>query len=99
VYYERKISAEEAKEKFVFILKNALKNFPQTNESFKVQVGDKNYSTRIVAVPCTCIGTPHEHYHMLLAHIPEFSSLKKGDIVIVKKLSDGTYSVSVRGKT
>lgn len=96
--YKRKVSAEEAKGKFVFILKNALKKFPQANKSFTVQVGDKKYSTIIKPVHCTCVGTPHEHYHMLVANIPELSDLKKGDFIAVKKLSDDVYSVSVKGK-
>lgn len=97
--YERKVSAEEAEGKFVFILKNALKKFPQTNKSFTVQVGDKKYSTIIKPVHCSCVGTPHEHYHMLVANIPELSSLKKGDVVTIKKLSDDVYSVSFEDKT
>jgi len=99
VSYKRKISAEEAKEKVIFVLKNALKKFPQTNKSFTVQIGDKKYSTTIKPVHCTCIGVPHEHYHMLVANIPELSNLKKGNIVTVKKLSEDIYSVSVKGKT
>jgi flagellar motor switch protein FliM len=99
VSYERKISTEEAKGKFVFILKNALKKFSQTNKSFTMQVDNKKYSTRIESVSCTCIGTLHEHYHMLVANIPELSNLKKGDIVTIKKLSEDIYSVSVKGKT
>jgi len=97
VSYKRKISTEEAKGKFIFILKSALKKFPQISKVFIVQVGDKRYSTRIKSVPCTCVGTPHEHYHMLVASIPEFSSLKKGDIVTIKELSNGIYSVSING--
>lgn len=97
--YERKLSVEESKGKFIFILKNALKKFPEPNKPFTVQIGDKKYNTRIKSVSCTCIGTPHEHYHMLVANIPELSNLKKGDIVIVKKLSDDIYSVSVKNKT
>lgn len=97
--YERKLSTEEARGKFIFILKNALKKFPQINKSFTVQIGDKKYSAMIKPVPCTCIGTPHEHYHMLVANIAEFSNLKKGDMVTVKKLSENVYSLSVKGKT
>jgi hypothetical protein len=98
VSYERKISTEEAKGKFIFILKNALKKFPQTDKSFKVQVGNKKYSTRIEPKSCTCVATPHVHYHMLVANIPEFSNLKKGNMVTVKKLSDDIYSASVKGR-
>jgi len=90
---------EEAKGKFIFILKNALKKFPQTSKSFTVHVGDKKYSTRIEPIPCTCIEIPHEHYHLLVSNIPELSDLKKGDVVAVKKLSDDVYSVSVKGNT
>lgn len=93
--YERKISAEESKGKSVFILKNSLKKFPQTNKAFTVQIGNKKYSTMIKPIPCTCIGTSHEHYHMLVANIPELSNLKRGNVVIIKKLSHDMYSVSV----
>ena len=96
--YKRKISTEEAKDKFILILKSALKKFPQTNKSFTVQVGDKKYSTRIESIPCNCVGTPHEHYHMIVTNIPEFSNLKKGDMVTIQKLSDNIYSASVKGR-
>jgi len=59
----------------------------------------KKYSTRIESVPCTCIGSPHEHYHMMVGNIAEHSSLTKGNVVTIQKLSDDIYSVSVKGKT
>ena len=99
VSYERKLSAEEAEGEFIFIIKSALKKFPQANKPFTVKVGDKGYSTRIESVHCTCVGTSHEHYHMLVANIPELSGLKKGDMVSIKKLSDDIYSVFIKRKS
>lgn len=96
--YERRISAEEAKGKFVFILKNALKKFPQIDKPFTVQLDDRKYSTKIRSIPCNCIGTLHEHYHMPVENIPEMAKMKKGSIIAIRKLSDNVYSISIKNR-
>jgi len=96
--YERKLSSEEATGKFVFILKDALKNFPQPGESFTLQVGNRKYNTQIKAIPCSCVGTPHEHYHLPVNGIPELSNLEKGNVISVKKLSNNAFSILVKSE-
>lgn len=83
--YIRKISAKEAQEGFIFILKDKLNFFPKCGSNFKLIAGDLEKEVAIESYPCTCKGTdlPHEHYF-----IP-WEGLKEGDKVkIVKELDN-----------
>ena len=62
--YSRKISSKEAKENFVFILKNKLTFFPEFGEKFELSDGNSTREVSIESYPCTCRGPdrPHEHY-------------------------------------
>ncbi len=62
--YSRKISTKEAREGFIFILKNRLNFFPKCGSNFKLIAGDLEKEVAIESYPCTCRGPdlPHEHY-------------------------------------
>lgn len=62
--YSRKISHKEAREGFIFILKNRLNFFPQLGEKFKLVNEDITNEVSVESYPCTCRGPdiPHEHY-------------------------------------
>ena len=62
--YERKISAEEATEGYVFILKDRLAFFPPINEPFELLDGSARSKAAVEARDCTCRGPekPHQHY-------------------------------------
>jgi hypothetical protein len=62
--YSRKISSKEAKEGFIFILKNKLPFFPALKNNFILEEEDLPQEVRVDSYPCTCRGPdrPHEHY-------------------------------------
>ena len=75
--YVRRVSAEEAREGFVLVLKNRLDLFPPVGTPFHVVHQGRRVKTRIAAVPCTCRGPelPHDHYRIHL------TGLRAGDRV------------------
>ena len=62
--YERRISAEEAVEGYVFVLKDRLAFFPPINEPFELLDGETRSKATVEARDCTCRGPgkPHQHY-------------------------------------
>lgn len=87
--YTRKISSKEAKEGFIFILKNRLNFFPQLGSEFKLVNDDQIEEVSVESYPCTCRGPdlPHEHYFI------RWEGLKAEDKVkIIKDLDEeGKY--------
>lgn len=95
--YERRLSGEEAAEKYVFITKDALNKFPPLDASFSLMFQDQGYKAVIAAVPCDCIGTPHEHYHLRAAELFEKTDLRKGSHVVVLKIDQSNYQLETSG--
>jgi hypothetical protein len=64
--YRRRVSAEEAREGYVLVLKNRLGFFPPIGEPFTLALGGSSCRARVEAIACTCRGPelPHEHYHI-----------------------------------
>ncbi len=93
--YRRRISAEEAREGFVFITKDAVRFFPPVGEEFEVRAAGATGRTRLAAVPCQCVGEPHEHYHLggLSDALP--FPLVKGSRVEIRRLPTGGYEAVV----
>lgn len=85
--YTRKISSKEAKEGFIFILKNRLNFFPQLGSKFKLIDYDLIKEVSVESYPCTCRGPdlPHEHYFI------QWEGLKAGDKVKITKESELKY--------
>jgi hypothetical protein len=83
-FYSRKISKTEAKNDFIFILKNKLSSFPPIGDNFNIYFSDTIKEARIESYPCTCRGPelPHEHYFI------HWNGLKAGDKVEITKKSD-----------
>ena len=52
--YTRKISAEEAKEGYVLVSKDRLKDFPPVGEDFILIAGEAEGEARVDAYRCTC---------------------------------------------
>lgn len=67
--FERKLSAEEAREGYILILKGWLKRFPPPGERFSLREGSEMRAATIEAVDCECRGPekPHQHYHLRCA--------------------------------
>jgi len=62
--YSRKISSEEAREKYVLVLKNKLPLFPPLGEPFHLVHDNISIRARVESYRCICRGPdlPHEHY-------------------------------------
>ena len=62
--FSRKISAEEAKKRYIFILKDQLSFFPPRGKSFTLCAGEQEKKVFVESYPCTCRGPelPHDHY-------------------------------------
>lgn len=82
--YSRKISATEAKNGFIFILKNKLSVFPPEGNEFKLINDDLNKDVKIESYPCTCRGPerPHEHYFI------RWNGLNAGDKVNIIQIDE-----------
>lgn len=67
--YERRVSAEEAREGYLLVLKDRLRFFPPVGEPFVLATPAGPLEARVEAEPCTCRGPelPHEHWRIRLA--------------------------------
>jgi|WetSurMetagenome_2_1015567.scaffolds.fasta_scaffold191643_2 hypothetical protein len=62
--FTRKISAEEAKKGYIFVLKDKLSFFPSGGKPFTLNDQGKEQKAFVESYRCTCRGPqlPHEHY-------------------------------------
>jgi hypothetical protein len=62
--YSRKISSEEAKKGYIFILKDQLSFFPPRGKSFTLGGQEQEKKVFVESYRCTCRGPqlPHDHY-------------------------------------
>ena len=81
--YSRKISAKEADNDFIFILKNRLSFFPELGEIFELE-DDLSKKVKVECYPCICRGPdrPHEHYFI------RWKGLKAGDRIEIRKSTE-----------
>ncbi len=80
--YSRKISATEAENDYIFVLKNKLSFFPPLGNNFKITDNNLCKEVSVESYSCTCRGPdlPHEHYFI------RWNGLKTGyDIKILKE--------------
>jgi hypothetical protein len=79
--YSRKISSKEAKNNFIFILKNNLSFFPPLGEVFVLKRDGSSCEVKVESYPCTCRGPdlPHEHYFI------KWNGLETGNILEIKR--------------
>ncbi len=94
--YRRKISGEEARERYIMILKNALDFFPKIGKPFKLKVKDKEVDIYVEAVECWCMGPkkPHSHYRLDAKKFWEIHPIQFGKMITIKKEADEVYSLS-----
>jgi hypothetical protein len=90
--YSRKISSKEAKENFIFILKNKLSFFPPIGNTFKLATDELSREVMVESYPCTCRGPerPHEHYFI------HWEGLEAGDKIEITKDSQNKYNLQIR---
>ena len=91
--YERKISSEEAAQRYFLVLKNKLQFFPSVGTRFSVKVGAKEKKALVESYHCECRGPeePHEHFFV------RWPGLAKGDKIVVQKNANGNnrYSITI----
>jgi hypothetical protein len=82
--YSRKISSKEAKEGFIFILKNKLNFFPPLKSEFNLINNNSPREVKVESYPCTCQGPdkPHDHYFI------RWEGLNTGDRIEITKEGD-----------
>jgi hypothetical protein len=92
--YSRKISSTEAKEDFIFILKNKLSFFPPLGTNFELSNENISREVMVESYSCTCRGPdrPHEHYFI------HWEGLEAGDKVKITKDSGNKYNLQIRYK-
>ncbi len=60
--YRRKISAEEARERYILILKNALDLFPKLGKAFTLKVADKEIEMFLEPIEVWSMGPKKPRY-------------------------------------
>jgi hypothetical protein len=91
--YTRRISAEEAREGYVLVLKDKLAWFPAVGRSFQVVMGPSTKRIAVQSYRCECRGPkePHEHYYLPLdgleRGIPSSSTKKKAKRTHIRSAS------------
>ena len=82
-HYSRRISSEEAKKKYIFVLKDSLSFFPPRGKPFTLtEPGhEKERSVVVESYRCTCRGPelPHDHYFI------RWDDLRRGDKITITK--------------
>jgi len=91
----RKLSGEEALERYIMILKDDLPFFPKPGIPFKLKIAGKDRDTQIKVVDCWCRGPqkPHVHYRIdLSSFAPDFLP-HFGQKILIEKVKDGHYQL------
>lgn len=89
--YARRISGEEAKERFIFITKDALSKFPSLDVQFRLVFEEQEYTAIISAVSCDCVGTWHEHFHLKVDEWFEKNNIQKGAQIEMSRIDADKY--------
>jgi hypothetical protein len=91
--FTRKLSAEEVKKGYIFVLKDRLSFFPAAGKPFDLKSDKTQKQASVESYHCTCRGPqlPHEHYFI------RWDGLRFGDkISIVKdKKAENTYQLTL----
>jgi hypothetical protein len=92
--FARKLSTEEVKKGYIFVLKDKLSFFPTAGKPFELHSDKVQKKASVESYHCTCRGPqlPHDHYFI------RWEGLKFGDkISIVKdKKAEDSYLLSFR---
>jgi hypothetical protein len=93
--YVRKLSGEEALERYIMVLKDSLPFFPKPGVPFKIKIGDKRYQSQVKAIDCWCRGpkNPHVHYRIELSQFVDSFRPHFGQIVTIEKVRKNLYEL------
>ncbi len=94
--YRRKISAEEAKERYIMVLKNALDFFPKLGKPFTLKVKDKEIEMYLESAEVWNMGPkkPRYSYRIDAKKFWDAFPLHFGQIVTFTKEADNIYTLS-----
>lgn len=94
--YKRKISGEEARERFVMIMKNSLDFFPKIGKPFTLKISDKEIEMHVDAVECWCMGPkkPHAHYRLDAKKFWDVFPIQFGKTITITRESDESYTLA-----
>lgn len=94
--YRRKISAEEAKERYILVLKNSLDFFPKLGKAFTLKVADKEIEMFLEPVEVWSMGPkkPRYDYRIDAKKFWEVFPLHFGKTVTITKEEDKVYRLS-----
>ena len=94
--YRRKISAEEAQEAYILVLKEALDLFPKPRVTFDMVVGSETKSVQIDVVDRLPNGVKMRKalYRISTIKFRAAFPMRRGMTVIIEKTGDNTYKLS-----
>jgi len=94
--YQRKISAAEAKERYILVLKSGLDFFPKLGKPFTLKVADKEIEMFLEPVEVWSMGPkkPRYDYRIDAKKFWDVFPLHFGKTVIIKKEDEKVYSLS-----
>ena len=64
--YSRKISLDEAKKGYFFVLKDDLSFFPAVGKGFVIESEGISHDAAVESYSCTCQGPRKPHYHYFI---------------------------------
>ncbi len=89
----RRVSAEEVKKGYVFVLKDKLSFFPAVGKPFDLKSGKVEKKASVESYHCECRGPqlPHDHYFI------RWEGLRFGDKVTIQKdvKAEDTYQLAI----
>ena len=91
--YFRRLSGEEVKKGYVFVLKDKLSFFPAVGKPFELHSNKTQKKASVESYHCTCRGPqlPHDHYFI------RWEGLRFGDKISIEKdkKAENTYQLSI----
>jgi hypothetical protein len=61
---------------------------------FPLRLGKEIFEVRVEAVPCNCVGFPHQHYRLPAAELAPLLGLARGCRVVITREADNSYSIA-----
>jgi len=94
--YRRKISAEEAKERYILVLKNGLDLFPKLGKPFTLKVADKEIEMFLEPVEVWSMGPkkPRYDYRIDAKKFWDIFPLHFGKTITITKEAEKVYRLS-----
>ena len=77
----RKISSEEAKKGYIFVLKDRLSFFPPRGKPFTLRKGEEEKKVFLESYRCTCRGPQLEHDHYFI----RWDGVRFGDKITITR--------------